>query len=187
MADALDLQPTPLAGLLEVHRLRREDERGFLARLFCDTTLRAHGWPGAVQQVNHTRTERAGCVRGMHFQHPPHAEAKLVSCLRGRVFDVAVDLRAGSPTFLHWHAALLSPDNGRALLIPPGFAHGFQALEDGCELLYCHSAPHVSGAEGGLHPLDEQLAIAWPLPVAELSARDRAHPRLTPAYEGVAA
>ena len=169
---------TPLAGLKLVRRQLLGDSRGFLSRLFCAEELAAAGWAGPVAQVNHTHTARRGTVRGMHFQRAPHAEAKLVSCLRGVVFDVAVDLRPESPTFGRWHALRLSADNGCALLIPPGFAHGFQAQCDDVELLYCHSAAHAPQAEGGLHPQDAALAIAWPLPISELSARDAEHPGL---------
>jgi dTDP-4-dehydrorhamnose 3,5-epimerase len=177
---------TPLPGLVRVQRQFLGDARGQLARLFCADELRAAGWGSApVAQINHTRTTRAGTLRGLHFQHPPHAEIKLVSCLRGEVWDVAVDLRAGSPTFLRWHAERLSADNGTALLIPQGFAHGFQTLGDDVEMLYCHSAAYAPAAEGGLHPLDERLAIAWPLPVSEISVRDAGHARLTDTFEGI--
>ncbi len=174
----LRLEPTPLAGLLLVQRQPLRDERGFLARLFCADEMAAAGWPGPVAQINHTHTARRGCVRGMHFQRAPHAEAKLVSCLRGAVFDVALDLRRDSPSFLQWHGTILSADNACALLIPEGFAHGFQALSDEVELLYCHSKPYHPEAESGLHALDERLAIAWPLTVSELSPRDRTHARI---------
>ncbi len=169
---------TPLAGLKQVQRQRLGDARGFLSRLFCAEDLAAAGWTQPIAQINHTHTAQAGTVRGLHYQQPPHVEMKLVSCLRGSVFDVVVDLRAGSPTFGRWHAVHLNDDNSLALLIPPGFAHGFQALTDDVQLLYCHSAAHAPQAEAGLHPQDEQLAIAWPLPVAGLSPRDAAHPRL---------
>lgn len=166
----------PLAGLKLVERQRIGDSRGFLSRLFCAEELAAAGWVKPIAQINHTYTAMRGTVRGMHFQRPPHAEMKLVSCIRGEVWDVAVDVRAGSPTFLHWHAERLSADSGRALLIPEGFAHGFQTLTDDAELLYCHSAAYSAGDEAGLNPLDERLAITWPLPISELSARDAAHP-----------
>jgi dTDP-4-dehydrorhamnose 3,5-epimerase len=117
---------------------------------------------------------------------PPHAEMKLVSCLHGEVWDVAVDLRAGSPTFLQWHAERLSADNGHALLIPEGFAHGFQALSDEVELLYCHSAAYSAAAERGLHPQDAVLGIAWPLTITEMSTRDAAHPQLDAHFTGLA-
>jgi dTDP-4-dehydrorhamnose 3,5-epimerase len=173
----LEVVDTPLAGLKLVRRQRLGDTRGFLSRLFCAEELGAAGWPGPIAQINHSFTARAGTVRGMHFQRPPHAEVKLVNCLRGEVWDVAVDLRAGSPTFLRWHAERLSADNGCALLIPQGFAHGFQALNDDVELLYCHSAAYAVQSEAGLHPQDERLGLAWPLPIIELSARDASHPR----------
>ena len=144
------LTDLPLHGLKLVERQRLGDARGFLSRLFCAEELAIAGWIKPVAQVNHTFTARRGTVRGMHFQRPPHAEMKLVSCIRGEVWDVAVDVRAGSPTFMRWHAERLSADNGRALLIPEGFAHGFQTLTDGVELLYCHSAAYAAEAEAGL-------------------------------------
>jgi len=179
------LNPTPLAGLVTVQRQPLVDSRGFLARMFCAQDLAPAGWTWPVAQINHTHTVQRGTVRGLHFQRPPAAEAKLVSCLRGAVWDVAVDLRAGSPTFLQWFGTELSAANRRALLIPPGFAHGFQALADDCEMLYLHSAPHAPASEGGLDALDPRLAIAWPLPVAERSPRDAEHPLLAPGFTGL--
>lgn len=176
---------TPLAGLQTVERQRLGDVRGSLTRLFCADELVAAGWHGPIAQINLTHTVAAGTVRGMHAQHPPHAEIKLVSCLRGEVFDVAVDLRRSSPTFLHWHGEILSAANQRALLIPRGFAHGFQALTADVELLYCHSDAHAPGAEFGLHPQDARLAIGWPLPVSGLSARDAAHAPIDDQFEGL--
>jgi dTDP-4-dehydrorhamnose 3,5-epimerase len=170
-----------------VRRQRLGDARGFLSRVFCADELRQAGWSQPIAQINHTCTARRGTVRGLHFQHPPHAEMKLVSCLRGEVWDLAVDLRAGSPTFLQWHAERLSADNGAALLIPEGVAHGFQTLTDDVEMLYCHSAAYTAGAEGGLNPRDARLAIAWPLPISEISERDRRHPALGDDFKGVRA
>lgn len=175
----------PLVGLKLIARQRLGDSRGFLSRLFCADELAAAGWVKPIVQINHTHTAKCGTVRGMHFQRPPHAEMKLVSCIRGEVWDVAVDVRAGSPTFLQWHAERLSAENGRALLIPEGFAHGFQTLSDDVELLYCHSAAYAAEAEAGLNSRDRCLAIAWPLPVAELSARDAGHPLIRVEFEGV--
>lgn len=175
----------PLAGLRRVEREKRGDSRGFLSRLFCADELAAAGWRKPVAQINHTATTRRGAVRGLHFQAPPHAEMKLVTCLRGVVWDVAVDLRRDSPTFLSWHAEELSPDNRAALLIPEGFAHGFQTLTDDCELLYLHSVPYAPAAEGGVNPRDPAVEVSWPLPIAELSPRDEAHPMLTGAFTGL--
>jgi len=174
----------PLAGLKLVERMNLGDSRGFLSRLFCAEELASAGWQKPIAQINHTLTAKRGAVRGMHFQRPPYAEMKLVSCLRGRVWDVAVDLREGSDTLLHWHAEELSADNQRALLIPEGFAHGFQALTDDVELLYCHSAAHQSESEGGLNPQDLKLAIEWPLEIAELSDRDAHHPMIDQDFAG---
>ena len=176
----------PLAGLKRIERQQLGDARGFLSRLYCADELEAAGWHAPVAQINYTLTALRGTARGLHFQYPPHAEMKLVSCLRGEVFDVAVDIRAGSPTFLHWHAERLSADNGFALLIPQGFAHGFQALSDNAELLYCHSAAYNADAEGGLNPIDPRLAIAWPLGISEISARDTQRPMLGDDFTGVA-
>jgi dTDP-4-dehydrorhamnose 3,5-epimerase len=181
-----ELEALGLQGLVAVRRQRMADDRGSLSRLFCANELAAAGWAWPVAQINHTVTLHRGAVRGFHFQRPPHAEAKLVSCLRGAVWDVAVDLRQGSPTFLQHRAIELSADNGHALLIPPGFAHGFQALHEGVELLYLHSAAHAPGFEDGLHPQDPVLAVAWPLEVTQLSLRDRSHPFMDlSAFEGI--
>jgi dTDP-4-dehydrorhamnose 3,5-epimerase len=122
----------------------------------------------------------------MHFQHPPHAEIKLVSCLRGEVFDVAVDLRKGSPTFLQWHGELLSAQAQNSIYIPAGFAHGFQTMMDDCELLYLHSSAYDASAEGAVNVLDPGIAIRWPLPPADMSARDRSHAYLTSDFRGIA-
>lgn len=175
----------PLAGLTLVERHPLADARGFFERLFCAEELAACGWHWPIAQINHSFTRQAGSVRGLHYQQTPRAEMKLVTCLRGAVWDVAVDLRWGSPTFLRWHAQELSPGNARALLIPQGFAHGFQALTDDAELLYCHSQPYTPSVEAGVHPLDKRLGIAWPLLPQALSPRDTALPGLTDLFEGV--
>lgn len=183
--NALDITDLPLEGLRVITRRIRGDSRGFLTRVFDSEPLSAAGFVGPVVQINHTFTAVRGTVRGMHFQWPPHAECKLVSCIRGEIWDVAVDLRSGSPSFLRWHAERLSAANGRALLVPEGFAHGFQTLSDDCELIYAHSHPYVPAAEGGLRPDDPMLAIDWPLPIAGLSPRDQAHPQLTNDFPGI--
>lgn len=175
----------PLAGLKLVERQRMGDSRGFLSRLFCNEELAAAGWRQPIAQVNHTVTAQRGTVRGMHYQQPPHAEMKLVTCIRGEVWDVAVDLRAGSPTFLHWHAEGLSADNNRALLIPEGFAHGFQTLTDDVTLLYCHTATYSPEAERALNAQDPRLSITWPLAITALSSRDVTHPLLDMKFEGL--
>lgn len=167
---------TPLAGLVQVRRTFRSDNRGHLVRMFCGRELAGLGWDEPVAQSNLTLTRRAGTVRGMHFQRPPHGETKLVTCVRGRVFDVAVDLRRGSATFGQWFGTVLDAKELVALNIPKGFAHGFQALTDDAEMLYFHSAEYAPDHEGGLNPLDQATGIAWPLPITEMSERDAALP-----------
>jgi dTDP-4-dehydrorhamnose 3,5-epimerase len=181
-----EFTPTPIRGVVVVQRQRREDARGFLSRLYCVDELAAAGMDASIAQINQTLTRRAGTIRGMHYQEPPHAETKLVSCLHGEVFDVAVDLRRRSPTFLMWHAEILSPENERALLIPRGMAHGFQTLTDECELLYLHTATYAPEAERALNALDPRLAIHWPRGVTEMSERDGSHPMVSAAFEGLA-
>jgi dTDP-4-dehydrorhamnose 3,5-epimerase len=175
----------PLAGLIKLERQLLGDERGFLSRVFCASELSKCGWHGSIAQINYTYTAKKGTVRGLHFQYPPFSEIKLVSCLKGQVWDVVVDLRADSPTFLHWHAEVLSHENGSALLIPEGFAHGFQTLTDDVELLYCHSTVYAPKAEAGINRLEPRLAINWPLPISECSARDQAFSFLDDEYSGV--
>jgi dTDP-4-dehydrorhamnose 3,5-epimerase len=186
MSTRFDILDTILAGLQLLQRKPIGDSRGYLERLFCVDELQTLIPGKHIAQINHTLTESRGTVRGMHFQRPPHAEIKFVSCLRGEVFDVAVDLRDNSPTFLRWHAEVLSADNHKTLVIPEGFAHGFQTLTDDCEMLYFHTATYQPGAEGGLNAQDPRLAIQWPLPVAGLSLRDAAHPLLDDEFTGVA-
>lgn len=176
---------TGIDGLCIIERQRLGDERGFLSRLFCAEELAPAGWCKPIAQINHTWTQVRGTLRGLHFQHPPHTEMKLVTCLRGAVWDVGLDLRAGSPTFLQWRAVELSADNGVALLLPEGFAHGFQALSDDCELLYLHTAPYAAQAEAGLSATDPALGIKWPLPITLQSERDLSHSGVTPAFTGL--
>ena len=175
----------PLIGLKLVERQRLGDNRGFLSRLFCAEELAGAGWVKPIAQINLTCTTSQGTVRGMHFQRPPSAEMKLVTCVRGEIWDVALDVRSNSATYLHWHAECLSAENGHALLIPEGFAHGFQALSDEVELLYCHSAAYNPAIEEGLNPQDAGLAITWPLLISDLSAKDAAYPLIKTGFEGV--
>jgi dTDP-4-dehydrorhamnose 3,5-epimerase len=186
MSNRFDIQMTPLSDLKVVVRKPLGDSRGYLERMFCLDELHDVFDERRIVQINHTLTQAKGTVRGMHFQYAPHAEMKFVSCLRGAVFDVAVDLRKDSPTFLHWHAELLSADNHKTFAIPEGFAHGFQTLTDDCEMLYLHTAAYAPGAEAGLNPQDAKLAIAWPLPIGEMSPRDAAHAPIAANFKGVA-
>ncbi len=178
---------TPLAGLMLVETEPVRDERGRFIRLHCENEFAPLRQSLHWSQINLSQTKLAGTIRGMHFQHPPAAEAKLIRCLRGSVFDVAVDLRAGSPTFLRWHAVKLSQDRPQQVFIPEGFAHGFQALTDDVELLYLHTAPWNREHEGRLRYNDPMLAIDWPLAVTMVSDKDRDAPLLDRHFAGVRA
>lgn len=180
-----DFHLTPLAGLWAVRRKPVEDTRGFFSRFFCAEEFQAFGLKKPIAQINHTYTVKKGTVRGLHFQYPPHSEVKIVSCLRGEVYDVAVDIRRGSPTFLHWHGEILTAANQRSLLISEGFAHGFQTLTENCELLYLHSEGFHPQAEGALHVTEPRIGIVWPAAIAELSERDRNHPFISSNFDGL--
>jgi dTDP-4-dehydrorhamnose 3,5-epimerase len=176
---------TPLPGLQVLERIGHIDGRGQFRRLFCSSELRALASAFTAVQVNHSMTASAGTARGIHFQHPPHAEDKLVTCVGGAIWDVAVDLRASSPTFKRWHGEVLSAENGRSVLLPKGFGHGFVALADNSSVVYIHSAAYVPEAEGGVHPLDPALAIDWPVPIRELSMKDRQRPFIDSTFPGL--
>lgn len=185
MMNRFDILPTPLEGLKVLRRKPVGDSRGFLERLFCAQEF-AHILGGkTIAQINRTRTGQCGSVRGMHFQNARHAEMKFVTCLRGEVFDVAVDVRKNSPTFLQWHGELLTQDNHTTLLIPEGFAHGFQTLSSDCEMLYFHTAAYHADSEGALNVQDPRLAIKWPMAITEQSERDKSHALMTPNFKGV--
>jgi dTDP-4-dehydrorhamnose 3,5-epimerase len=186
MSGRLAWTPTRLMGVQEVVRTPLRDSRGSLTRLFCAEELLSAGWEVGIAQINHTHTARKGTIRGMHLQHAPYDEFKLVTCIRGAVHDVAVDLRAGSPSLLAHHATTLSAENGRGLLIPPGCAHGFQSLCNDAELIYLHSAPYVPEAESGVSALDPLLSIRWQLPVSIISDRDASYSNITAEFEGFA-
>jgi dTDP-4-dehydrorhamnose 3,5-epimerase len=178
-------EKTPIDGLHVIQRQPIGDERGYLERMFCGVELKPIIGQRSIVQINHTLTAKAGTVRGMHFQHPPHDEMKLVSCLQGEVFDVAIDLRKGSTTFLQWYAVMLTEANHKTFVIPEGFAHGFQTLTNDCELLYLHTAAYAPYAEAGLNAQDPRLAIAWPMPITERSVRDKHHVMLTSDFSGL--
>jgi dTDP-4-dehydrorhamnose 3,5-epimerase len=180
-----DCIDAPLNGLKIIQRKAIEDERGFLTRVFCAEAFAEYGFNKAINQINHTLTKQKGSVRGLHYQLPPHAEIKFVSCIKGEVLDIALDLRKDSPTFLHWHAEILSESNRRSLLIPEGFAHGFQTLTDDCEMLYLHSAPYVKEAEAAININDPKLAINLPLSITDISERDALHPMINHHFQGI--
>lgn len=176
---------TKLKGLYvsEVNFIR--DKRGSFGRIFCKDELRPILNDKEILQVNISSTKSCGAVRGMHYQNPPHCEMKLVRCLKGKVYDVAIDIRKSSKTFLHWHAEELSEKNRKMMVIPEGFAHGFQALEDDTQLLYLHTNMYYPNYEDGLLYDDPLIDISWPLPVIEVSERDKNHSFLTDKFSGI--
>jgi dTDP-4-dehydrorhamnose 3,5-epimerase len=180
------LNETPIRGVFVAETNPLADERGSFTRLYCERELASALGGRRIVQVNQSKTAEAGTVRGMHYQKPPHAEMKFVRCTRGRVWDVALDLRAGSPTFLKWHAEELTDGNMKMLCIPEGCAHGVQTLEAGSEILYLHTAFYEPSAEGGVRHDDPAVAIKWPLPPANISARDQKHPLLDKNFRGLA-
>lgn len=179
------IEPTEIEAVKVYRREAFQDERGAFQRLFCARELEALVGSRKIVQINRSLTRKVGAVRGMHYQKSPSAEMKIVRCLRGRVLDVAVDLREGSPTFLRWVAIELSPENGNAIVIPEFFAHGFQVLEPDSELLYLHTAFYDPASEGAVRFDDPKIGIAWPLPPIDLSARDTSHPLLADDFLGL--
>ena len=170
----------PLPGACVIEMEKFADERGYFARSWCTREFEEHHLDGHLVQCSVSFNRSKGTLRGMHFQIPPHGETKLVRCTRGRMYDVIVDLRHASPTFLKWFGIELTPDNGKMLYIPKGFAHGFQTLEDGTEVFYQMSDFYVPDAARGVRWNDPLFGIAWPLPVMVMSPRDREHPDAAP-------
>lgn len=167
---------TPLTGLYVVELETLQDDRGFFARSFCVREFEAFGLDGRVAQCNISFNEKAGTLRGLHFQAPPHEEAKLVRCTRGAIYDVAVDVRPASATYLKWYALDLTPDNRHMLFTPRGFAHGFQTLLDNTEVSYLMSEFYHPESGRGLRWDDPTLAITWPLGNVIISDKDRMFP-----------
>ena len=181
----MKLTESPLAGIWIAESTVHQDNRGAFSRLFCADEEQAILGDRKIVQINHSLTRAVGAVRGMHYQKPPQAEMKIVRCLRGRVLDVAVDLRKGSPTFLKWTALELTPASRQAFIIPEGCAHEFPVLEESSELLYLHTAFYTPMAEGAVRYDDPAIGIHWPLPPTDLSERDLSQPYLDEAFEGI--
>lgn len=179
------IKELPVEGLKLVEYKRVRDIRGSFEKYFAIESFSKFGWIKPIAQINRSQNFKKGTIRGLHFQYPPYNEMKLVICLKGKIWDVAVDLRKGSRSFLRWHGEFLSEDEPKAMLIPEGFAHGFQTLSDEVELLYLHSAPYMPESEGGINPFDPRLGISWPLPVSVISERDKNLPLLEQNFVGI--
>lgn len=185
MGDKLNIQNTDFDGLFVIESLSYKDERGTFSRVFCADELKNIFKEKSIQQINHSITKKKGTVRGMHFQYAPECEVKMIKCIKGKVFDVAVDIRKNSKTFLQTFSIELSPENKKMVYIPEGFAHGFQTLEDDTELLYFHSNIYTPNNEGALNIQDPLLNIQWPLEIVELSKRDAEQKYIKNSFRGI--
>lgn len=172
-------------GLYILEKTTLEDSRGFFQRLFCPLELKEFWGDREIIQINRSFTKEKGTFRGFHFQRQPGAEMKIIQCVSGKVLDYAIDLREGSKTFMNIFSYELSSQNNRVVIIPEGFAHGFQALEDESELIYIHSAPYIRELEDGINYLDPMLSITLPLPVKNVSNRDQEFHFLKKDFQGI--
>jgi dTDP-4-dehydrorhamnose 3,5-epimerase len=171
-------QPTKINGLYIIETRFTSDERGYFGRVFCKDENEKNKINFNIVQANRSLSREKGTLRGMHFQTEPMAETKMVQCIRGSVYDVAIDLRPDSPTYKQWVGQELSEKNQKIFLIPQGFAHGFQTLEENSELLYFMSEFYSAEHAAGVRYNDPAFAISWPLPVSVVSKRDQAWPLL---------
>ena len=176
---------TRLKGSFVIDLKPFSDERGWFARTFCKKEFEQIGHSAEWVQLNHSVTNTKGVIRGIHFQYPPHSEIKMVKCIAGTIYDVIIDLRNDSPTFLQWVGEELSAANKKMLYIPAGFAHGFQTLSDNCELIYHHTSYYTPGAEGGIRYDDKKININWKLAVSGISDRDKNHPLINESFTGI--
>lgn len=181
----LNITKTELEGVFVIETDAFRDNRGIFARWFCSNELKGILGDQQIVNVNFSRTTKKGSIRGMHFQYPPCTETKMVRCIRGRILDVAVDIRKDSPTFLKHFSVELSADKMRMLYIPKGFAHGFQSLEDDSEIMYLVTEYYSAENESGLNPLDERLGIKWPLPIADISEKDCNRKAIKVSFNGI--
>ncbi len=181
----MNFTPTPLQGSFVVEPIGVTDDRGWFGRIFCKKEFSEIGHDKEWVQLNHSSTNKKGTVRGMHFQIHPYREIKMVKCVSGAVYDVIIDLRKDSPTYLKWFGQELTSENRKMLYIPEGFAHGFQTLTDQCNLIYFHSEYYVPNAEGGIRYDDPSIKIKWPQNIILVSERDSSHPYLDENFKGI--
>lgn len=176
---------TGIKGVKILERKPIKDDRGFFERMYCANDLKNIVKHEQVVQINQSYSLQSGTLRGLHYQLPPSSENKIVSCLKGRIFDVAVDLRSSSSTYLQWFGVELSDCNQRSLVIPQGCAHGYQTLEDDTLMIYFVTNYYDASMERGVNPFDPRLNISWPVQVSDISKKDQDHPMIDEAFEGV--
>jgi dTDP-4-dehydrorhamnose 3,5-epimerase len=181
----MKFSPTRLNGVYVIDLQPVVDSRGWFARTYCKNEFAEIGHDKEWVQINHSFTSKKGTIRGMHYQIPPYGEIKMVRCIAGAITDIVIDLRQRSETFMNWVSVELSAENKKMIFIPEGFAHGFQAMTDNCELIYHHSAFYTPGSERGIRYSDTLINIQWPLPVSEISERDLSHVLLNESFKGI--
>lgn len=175
----------PLKGAYLIEVQPFQDNRGFFTRTFCEKEFASQGLVQHYVQANHSGTQGKGVVRGMHFQYPPFTETKLIKCIQGAIFDVIIDVRKGSPTFLQWYGAELSSENKKMMYVPTGFAHGFQSLSDYSEITYMVSNFYSRENEGGINYHDPMVKISWPLSISLVSEKDKNLPFIDNSFKAV--
>ncbi len=174
-----------LNGAFRIELETAKDDRGYFSRLFCRDELNNVGHTENIVQINHSVTGKSGAIRGLHYQITPKAEIKIIKCIKGAVFDVIVDIRRNSSTFLYWHGEELTDTNMRMIYVPKGFAHGFQTLKPKSELIYFHTEFYSPAYERALLYNDPKLSIDWPLTVSDISERDSSHPFIDEMFKGI--
>jgi dTDP-4-dehydrorhamnose 3,5-epimerase len=182
---SLAIHETFISGVFLIENIHVTDSRGQFSRFFCKEELSPVLEGKEIKQVNHSCTKSVGAIRGLHYQSPPCAEMKFMRCLKGKVWDVVVDLRVDSPTFLEWYSEELDPSSNLTIVIPEGCAHGFQVLHADSELLYMHTEFYSPEHEGGLRYDDPKLKISWPLQPVDISERDLVHPLINSDFLGI--
>lgn len=181
----IEICKTTIEDLLIINSKSIQDDRGLFIRFFCKKELHKICQNNEILQINFSKTIKKGTIRGMHFQFPPKSEIKMVRCIKGSVYDVAIDLRKNSKTFLKWHGEILTPENLNMIFIPKGFAHGFQTLEENSELLYLHTEYYNPNFEGGIKYNDPKININWPLEVTQISDKDNKYKYINNNFMGL--
>jgi len=183
--DRIKIINTPLPGLHLLESIPIKDERGWLERIYSRDSINNLAKGKDIQQINKTLTVKRGTVRGLHFQNSPYTETKIISCIKGKIWDVAVDLRKNSPTFMNYFAVELSENQHVSVLVPEGFAHGFQSLTDNCQIIYFNTSNYNPNSEGGINALDPRISIKWPIEISFRSIRDTEHQYLKNSFSGI--
>lgn len=185
LGDKFKFIKTKIKGIYVIIPNPFEDHRGMFMRIYCKNEFKEIDFQKEIININHSATKIKGSIRGMHFQYPPKAEFKIIKCIKGSIFDVAVDLRKNSPTLLKYYSEILSADNMKMLFVPEGFAHGFQSLEKDIEMIYYTTEFYYPEYEGGIRYNDPKINVKWPLKITEISDKDKNQSLLSDNFEGI--